>query len=468
MSLHKRKKCKCLPIHLFGLCLVLFFSETLVAQDATDENLCDVEKGYGILFFNGVGNTVKDANIGLLALKKSLGYGDNYNDQPVIYEAFTNTTGSENNSNTLQDVAEVFRQAIAEGDALANNRWQLYWESLGNRNRYSFGEMLRNTLLSGESISAFASWIRARNAEADVKKYDELLSYFFSPPTDADYVRQHTRIKSLALEGKKLLLVAHSQGNLFVNQAYDAALEVEGFTEQSAAVVHIAPASSTLRGEYILADKDMVIGALSVIGGVIIPETNVVIPDSHLNFFFGTDVSGHELVKTYLNSSLETLPIVRRMVSSAIDGLQDPQTEGSEGFFTATLTWDGTGDVDLHIEEPDRNHVYYSRKIGNSGVLDVDNIPGFGPEHYFASCDPEVLQTGYYRFGVNNFSRATGRKYTLQISSTQGGELVTQSNIDVGPALGSAGNSNPNYATGLTVLVTEENGEFNVYPLNGS
>ncbi|HQO04360.1 MAG TPA: hypothetical protein PLI62_19050 [Spirochaetota bacterium] len=50
------------------------------------------------------------------------------------------------------------------------------------------------------------------------------------------------------------------------------------------------------------------------------------------------------------------------------------------------LSWDGSGDVDLHLDcEPKGLHVYYgSRTTNNNGThinLDVDNMSGFGPEN---------------------------------------------------------------------------------------
>lgn len=58
-------------------------------------------------------------------------------------------------------------------------------------------------------------------------------------------------LDTLAVERRKILRVAHCQGNLFVNQAYVCVVPKLG--KSSVAVVHIAPASPTVRGDYVLA-----------------------------------------------------------------------------------------------------------------------------------------------------------------------------------------------------------------------
>ncbi|NLI08028.1 MAG: hypothetical protein GX457_13205, partial [Thermotogaceae bacterium] len=46
------------------------------------------------------------------------------------------------------------------------------------------------------------------------------------------------------------------------------------------------------------------------------------------------------------------------------------------------LTWDKNhADIDLHVYEPDEEHVYYENMKG-AGELDRDDTDGYGPEHY--------------------------------------------------------------------------------------
>jgi hypothetical protein len=52
---------------------------------------------------------------------------------------------------------------------------------------------------------------------------------------------------------------------------------------------------------------------------------------------------------------------------------------------TFKLTWDQpTSDLDLHVVEPSGLEVYYGQMTGDFGALDVDDVDGYGPEHYMA------------------------------------------------------------------------------------
>lgn len=138
-----------------------------------------------------------------------------------------------------------------------------------------------------------------------------------------------------------------------------------------------------------------------------------------------------------------------------------PTNAAGIGLFTITLTWNGSGDVDLHVFEPNGTHVYYAALTGNSGFLDVDNTEANGPEHYYATCDASRLQTGTYRVGINNFADATGRTATIQAASVTDGVLLTVVQ-GVGPERGSGGNSSPNQVMTVTVTKDPTTGRFQV------
>jgi hypothetical protein len=275
-----------------------------------------------------------------------------------------------------------------------------------------------------------------------VAGYSLLLS---NPPTAADYAAHDARLEELALQGQKLMLVAHSQGNLFVNHAYDQVLQKAG--AGSVGVAHIAPASPTLRGGYRLADIDAIINGLRAQGLGSVPPNNLILP------FSFSDVTGHQLIATYLDGSRPGRASVKALLDSVINALVTPQNGAGIGAFTITLTWNGSGDVDLHTFEPNGTHVYYGSLRGQSGFLDVDNVVANGPEHYFATCNADQLQTGTYRIGINNYAQATGRTAIVQAASLTDGTLLTRS-LDVGPERGSSGNSSP--IPVMTVTVTRD------------
>jgi hypothetical protein len=144
----------------------------------------------------------------------------------------------------------------------------------------------------------------------------------------------------------------------------------------------------------------------------------------------------------YQNNKRDTYTKVRGLVQDALDALVRSSSQGNVGFFTVTLTWDGSGDVDLHVFEPTGTHIFYANKQGDSGFLDVDNRVAKGPEHYVATCDPTRLATGTYQIGINNFARANGRIATVQVATEEEGEIFT-TQLGVGSEQGSNGDNSP-------------------------
>lgn len=227
----------------------------------------------------------------------------------------------------------------------------------------------------------------------------------------------------------------------------------------SVKVVHIAPASPTTNGSHTLADLDLVINGLRAVGTVPSITDNIpgyLLRPAGLNGL--KDPKGHGILEIYLNPSLTTSIRIKNHINTALDTLVAPPVQASSGFFTTTLTWNGTGDTDLHVYEPDSSHVFYRYMLGTTGYLDVDNTTANGPEHYFASCDSTKLQTGTYQVAVANYNAADGRIATVQIASWNDGVLGTKSVI-----LGAATGDVPSY-TLFNVIVTKntQTGKYSV------
>lgn len=166
--------------------------------------------------------------------------------------------------------------------------------------------------------------------------------------------------------------------------------------------------------------------------------------------FSRKDPSGHGFMDTYLDGERRSRAHIHNLVVAALDYMEPPVSQGHKGFFTTTLTWDGPGDVDLHIYEPGTAHVYYLKMDGDAGGLDVDNRVANGPEHYYASCDSRKLQGGAYIIGVNNFKGADGRKATVHVSFSRGGPTETRE-IMLDPQQGRIGDHNPQLLLNLFV-----------------
>lgn len=421
---------------LLAAFLALSFMLPAPAALAQIASLC-TGKGYTIGFFNGVWNMPDDAANGMEALAAL--QGETYNGKPITYDTFYNATGASVGSNGIQDVLEVFTQRANVIDASGElaKHTELFWETLTGQGKDQgfWGRITDLFPAATDILGSFYTLIATKTAAV-------LAAFLSNPPTDADYRKHESMLEKARVEGQMLLLVAHSQGNLFVNRAADYIRPKIG--ANSVRVVHVAPASPTVQGDYVLADIDLVINGLRVQGWSTIQPVNIKLSLSK------ADPSGHTLVNTYLDATRESRARVGGYMNTALAALQPPSTVGNQGFFTVTLTWDGAGDVDLHTFEPDGSHSYYGNPTGNSGYLDVDNTVSAGPEHYYASCDASKVQTGTYKVGINNFAYASGRRATVQIASSRDGELLTRT-LDVGPEMGWNGNSAPIMAATISV-----------------
>ncbi len=374
-------------------------------------------------YFNGVMTSRQQASEAMKHMKTLYGAVSPQGD-PVRYETFYNLS-----QGFLTDLAEVFNQRTAEQTPELSNRFELFWENLGEAGGWW-------DLLTGDSepLRAFQQSLREAAKTAAVQATSNLLAQE-APVTTVTQVEHKGRLDTLALEGKKLLLFAHSQGNLFANTAYRYVTHL--LPSSAVKVVHVAPASTNLNGAYVLADQDLVINALRATGPV--PPNNVSIPPA-LQRTPGangkSDLLGHGLLPIYLHPGLSTSSMVDDAVSKAMSSMIAPPVRAQSGFFTATLTWDGEGDVDLHTLEPSGAHVFFGNPVGRSGHLDVDNRTGYGPEHYYASCSLQSLQVGTYRIALANYAFGQGRTARVQIASSADGVLGTRQ-VTLGAATGS-------------------------------
>jgi len=262
-------------------------------------------------FFNGVWNTRDQAEDGLNALIELIGL--TYQGTELRYENFYNQTGKGNGNSALQDIAEVFIQRGKELDGVLNNRWEHYWELLAGK--HAEGDSLTARLLNGlgNGASALAGLFDATlNAMLGqmFSGYSQMLS---NPPTAADVAAQLQKLRSLADEDYSFVLIAHSQGNLFVNSAYDGLRS--SHPDARSGVVHVAPASPTLRGEHLLADIDLVINGLRVQGISSVAPNNINLPASK------SDLSGHTLVGTYLDSARSAREKINGLVQAVLGQL---------------------------------------------------------------------------------------------------------------------------------------------------
>ncbi len=268
-----------------------------------------------IAFFNGVANAEDAAVDSLIRLRKE--FAGEYNFAPLSYDLLYNQTGCGAGAlgglACLEDIFEVFAQRDRELQGVLSNRWELFWEILSARHSQSSSLTGRLLSLLGGAGNALLQLVDA-TFSAMVNQLAAVTGRLLaSPPTAANTASHVAKLQAYADANRGMLLVAHSQGNLFVNAAFDALMASR--PTATAKVVHVAPASPTLRGDYALADIDLVINGLRLSGVNSVPSANLALPVNR------ADLSGHLFEATYLDTARAGYARFKIMVTSALDAM---------------------------------------------------------------------------------------------------------------------------------------------------
>ncbi len=373
---------------------------------SADGRFC--QKGVYVYFGNGVWNDFADADESKLVLKRRLEarvFGTNL-EGVITYNVSHNPS-----MGMLADLLETFVQNTQTDESQ-------FWRYLAALD--PIPDEFRDLLIETAN-KVNASILNANPAvQEHVVKYNKVLG-----------------------EGNKVVVVAHSQGNLFANIAG------LGITPQYAngfGVVSVANPDNYVAGggPYTTIDEDLIIWGVP--GSMPANLDNF----STINL---NDVSGHTFATSYMASGHPAETKILNDVVNMANGLNYPDTNLGSGAITATLTWNSMPDLDLHVFEPSGSHVYYGNPTGTSGFLDLDDVNGYGPEHYFVSCDK--VETGIYRFGVNYYS---GPYLEIGTLTLQAGEQSRSRQQAFTQALGSSGNSTPTILFELQVTGSQEKG----------
>jgi hypothetical protein len=253
-------------------------------------------------FFNGVQTTLSQAGEARRKLEDLYGPRTPAG-EPITYELFYNDTQG------FADFVETFDQRLQEHGGLLAGRFELFFSA--TRGEGSWWTALTSAI---PSLVGFLDDLFDLSRAALMR---ELTRGLGTPNMGEVAARHREQIDLWAGLQKKMLFLAHSQGNLFVNQAHAHALTRAD--ANSVKVVHVAPASPMLSGPHTLADKDLVINALRLTGSVA-PNTDEILPylDRPPGLNGSRDLIGHGLLEIYLNSALATSGSVRGHVLAAL------------------------------------------------------------------------------------------------------------------------------------------------------
>ena len=274
--------------------------------------------GYQLAYFNGVDTTLFHAAVGAKRLRELASPDSTFSrclptgcvKESVINLLFYNPSGG-----LLADLKEVFQQRANEvdGNGELARRLEYLWEAIAGGGRHlSFSDQLGTVVTQFLAVANEIAQISIARLSA------ELTSLAGHSDTQEVLADHREQLDSQAAKGRKMLLVAHSQGNLFVNEAHDYIEQVVG--AGSVEVVHIAPASRSLRGPHVLADIDVVINVLlrNAQGPESVPLANASLALS------SGDLSGHGLLETYLDPARAARRAIADLMRAALNRLETP------------------------------------------------------------------------------------------------------------------------------------------------
>jgi len=306
-------------------------------------------------------------------------------------------------------------------------------------------ESLKQRLGQDNVVVSFWRWLGGREVIPD-EVQEELLKmatrFDFSTMVGEEDLANHLALyRNSILEGKKVMVVAHSQGNLFANAAYEILYHgSDPIQSRSLGITAVGTPASFVGGDgpYTTLVEDGVIAVISLatVTGVLPPLfpniTNI------LSGATTSDWRGHNFIEEYMAEGSRSVTKIISDTIMVMTGLEQPPQTVQDGIITATLTWGPQPDVDLHAFEPNGFHVYYSARNGASGYLDLDDTSGYGPEHYYVSC--ATLEAGTYSIGVNYYSGSAPETAFVQIAA---GTSVRSFSIPLAESVGTDGNTTP-------------------------
>ena len=390
-----------------------------------------------IYFANGMLTEPAAANLALIAIHKA------YNDRLA--------SSNDHRYQFLNAYSSSPQQLTAVLAALELGQQQLGIVDPGLIS-YQVYQWLQAGLSAAEIANIVRVSIRIRDKETLISKLtptaiSELNQRLFSATAEqlqpTDVSGEHANYyESDLLAGKRVIVLAHSQGNLFTNAALAIVLQRQPDLNASIATIGVATPAVANVGDniHITAHDDNILDALRQTTSITASNlTNT--PDQ--NDFRST--SRHAFQRDYFDSRLRSRGQIDTEIQRLAQVLPYPQLVSGDGAIRANLSWQTapssliSRDLDLHVYEPYGAHLYYASPQGQTGYLQSDSSGSRGLESYLVTCQDIAL--GSYRFAVNFFSGLGPviARLSLQLGD---GRTVSVENLLLLQAQGAAGNNN--------------------------
>jgi hypothetical protein len=266
--------------------------------------------------------------------------------------------------------------------------------------------------------------------------------------THVQAYRDHLR------KGRRVVVVAHSQGNLYANAAYRTLFQTASPTdgERSFGIVAVATPAPAVAGWH--PEVCSLLGCYTTfVNDAVMHWVRQALPDTLPANVLGSslpdgDTSWHGFRPAYLHVD-EARNQILGHVRAFVDDFEQLTFTVHDAMITASLEWDSDADLDLHVfEHGGRDHVYYAYPGGSAGHLDADDSDGYGPENYYAECGH--VEGGSFHFAVGYYrgegpvtarlrvqAGTIARTFTRVLTAPRGEASVTEPQtlawLEVGP-----------------------------------
>jgi hypothetical protein len=234
-----------------------------------------------------------------------------------------------------------------------------------------------------------------------------------------------TNLAGILGEGRSVVLVPHSQGNLYASAVYRDLAESHNTAIQldQLRILGVGVPADGIPGtsDYVTSNTDNVVNGLRPLFPVL-PANDFSVPEWNDDRYFGLIPAGHSFSAIYTNPRYDISNRLYDKFTALTRTLSTPFERLGNGPLTVTLTWDQPGDVDLHVKQSDGSHIFYGNTSNPIGYLDRDDTVGTGPEHYYLSCDALVSELNskgeaHFTIGLNYFRGEGSRSATLVVNA---------------------------------------------------
>lgn len=288
-------------LNLLVMKSIVFFAATGIVVHPAVADSTDCDAPFKIMFANGIYTNEVDWRASIEAI--AAGIGDSYRDTPVTYDLARNRSDG-----FLSDIAQVFQQKIAEDSTLS-------WELL-LRVFLGVTDLIPDSIIA--SVRSIIDTIYASKSVEFRQKFEQQYTY-----VDSDVSDQVSFIRNAIKNNvNRVVVVAHSQGNMYANAAYRLVYAQGDITTQSMVVTGVASPADFVAGNgtYVTSENDTVIRTVRQYVAAATLPANFTIP------FSMDDPTGHFFIKTYLKSGPGgAKQVIFDNIIAALDKVERPE-----------------------------------------------------------------------------------------------------------------------------------------------